>query len=135
MVPGNTPERDLPSPRCQYHLGFVYGSFKQQWLEAVLGQVQAHGHLLKFLLAIRGTHGCGVGGLCHLPEAAAGQGPLPPKGGGMWGLEVLWASEWDESVCCQVCPASPAQAGWGCGGVWDLPAKGLGAKVYRVASR
>lgn len=37
MVPGNTRERDLPSPRCQHHRGFAYGSFKQQWLEAVPG--------------------------------------------------------------------------------------------------
>lgn len=112
-VPRNTPERDLPSPRCQYHLGFANGSFKQQWLKAVLEQLNAHGHFLKLLLAIRGTHDCGEGGLCHLPEAAAGQGPLPPLGGGVWGREVLRASEWDESGCYQVCFASPAQPAWG----------------------
>lgn len=82
MVPGNTGERDVPSPRCQHHRGFAYGSFKQQWLVAVLEQLHVHGHFLKFLLAIRSTRGCGGGGLCHLPEAAAAQGPLPPLGGG-----------------------------------------------------
>lgn len=86
MVPGNTRERDLPSPRCQHHHGFAYGSFKQQWLEAILEQLHVHGHLLKFLLAIRSTRGCEAGGLCHLPEATAAQGPPPPLGGDMWGL-------------------------------------------------
>lgn len=83
MVPGSTRGRDLPSPRCQHQRGFAYGSFKQQWLEAILEQLHVHGYVLKFLLAIRDTHGCRGGGLCHLPEVTAAQGPPPALGGGM----------------------------------------------------
>lgn len=128
MWHGNTQERDLPSPRCQHHCGFSYGSFNQQWLEAVLEQLHVHGHVLKFLLAIRTLMAMGEVG------SAISQKLLLPRD-----LHLPWVvasgtrrshghlSGMGAAAARSVLPSLSVR-------VWDLPAKGCEGKVGRVAS-
>lgn len=120
MVPGSTRERDLPSPRCQHHRGFAYGSFKQQWLEAILEQLHVHGRVLKFLVAPEAPMAVGDVG------SAISQRLLLPRDPHLPWVVACRASECHGSSCCQVCPAQPV---WGWQGLGP-PAKVLEGQVW-----
>lgn len=134
MVPGNTQERDLPSPRCQHHHGFAYGSFKQQWLEAILEQLHVHGHLLKSCWPSEALMAVGEVG------SAISQRPLLPRDLHLPRVVACGAcrshghlSGMGAAAAWSALPVLPSLSGDG--GVWDPPAKDLEAKVYRMASR
>lgn len=96
MVLGNTPEMDLPSPRCQHHLGFVHRSLEQRRLEAVLKQPLVHGHLFSFKCTfgsrstLHSAHHarCGARGMAPCVAALGGWSLGPPSGD--LGAEVCW---------------------------------------------
>lgn len=110
MVPGSTREGDLPSPRCQHHRGFAHGSFKQQWLEAVLEQLHAHGHVLKFLWPSEALMAEGeVGSAFCCPGTPTSPGWWHVGPGSVSAIRV----QWEQLLPAVSCPACLGMAGSG----------------------